>query len=100
MPRTFYVCSYGGCGSTMLCNSLRNFGKVEHVHSRSPPDHLQYIGTNNGGNSYSEWFNGIDIELDKLEKFVVIYIYRNPCYSIASRFLNPDHLEHIQTCKT
>ena len=29
----------------------------------------------------------------------VIYIYRNPSYSIPSRFLNPLHLEHIQTNK-
>ena len=26
--RVFYVCSSGGCGSTILINYLQNFGKV------------------------------------------------------------------------
>ena len=96
MQKTFYVCSYGGCGSKMLCNALKKFGKVEHVHSRRPPDHLQYIGKNNGGKTYCEWFNGIEIPDDKLEEYFVIYIYRNPCHAIESRFLIPNHLDHIQ----
>ena len=53
----FYVCSYGGCGSTMLCKYLSNFGKVKHIHSRHPPQKL----TRGGGNIYFEWFNTIEI---------------------------------------
>ena len=49
--KTFYVCSYGGCGSKMLCNALQNYGHVKHVHSRYPPDKLQYIGNEKGGKS-------------------------------------------------
>jgi hypothetical protein len=95
--RIFYVCSYGGSGSKMLMNSLRKYGNVEHVHSRNPPDKLEYIGRNGGGNSYIEWFNGIKIPDNELEKYTVIYIYRNPSFTIPSRFTNSQHLRHIQT---
>lgn len=43
MVKTFYVCSYGGCGSTMLCDSLNKYGKTVHIHSPKPPDNLEYI---------------------------------------------------------
>jgi len=98
--RIFYVCSYGGSGSKMLMNSLRKYGNVEHVHSRNPPDKLEYIGRNGGGNSYIEWFNGIKIPDNELNKYTVIYIYRNPSFSIPSRFTIPQHLRHIQTNST
>ena len=52
--KIFYVCSYGGSGSKMLCAALRKYGKVEHIHSRNPPDKLCYIGKQNGGNTYEE----------------------------------------------
>jgi len=99
MVKTFYVCSYGGCGSTMLAKSLKIYGNVEHIHSRNPPNKLQYVGLNNGGNSYSEWFNGIEIPENELNDYYVIYIYKNPINSILSRFKNPSHLEHIQIDK-
>lgn len=94
--KTFYVCSYGGCGSKMLCQALKKYGNVEHIHSRKPPEKLQYIGHQNGGNAYVEWFNGINIPEYKLKDYYVIYIYKNPINSIFSRFSNPKHLEHIQ----
>jgi len=95
--KTFYVCSYGGCGSTYLCERLKKYGKVEHIHSRCPPDKLEYIG---GPSTYREWFNGKEIEEKNLHDFVVIYIYKNPVKSILSRFdNNPGHLDHIQTDK-
>jgi hypothetical protein len=89
----FYVCSYGGSGSKMLCNSLKRHGKVYHIHSRNPPNKLQYIG---GGNTYHEWFNGVEIQ-GEINEYKVIYIYRNPVKAIMSRFSFPDHLEHVQT---
>lgn len=95
--KIFYVCSYGGSGSYMLCNALAQYGQVEHIHSRNPPDKLEYTGTKNGGNAYGEWFNGISIPEEELEKYHVIFIYRNPSFSIPSRFLNPVHLGHIET---
>ena len=97
---TYYVCSYGGCGSYMLCNYLKQFGNVEHIHSRNPPKNLEYIGSKNTSVPvYFEWFNGVKVPESDLNKFKVIYLYKNPVKSIYSRFLNPDHLEHIQCDK-
>ena len=91
----FYVCSYGGCGSTLLANSLKQFGEVKHIHSRMPPRQLEYVGDI----CYSEWFNGIKIPDNQLHEYYVIYIYKNPVKSILSRFININraaHLNHIQ----
>jgi len=97
--KTFYVCSYGGCGSKMLCQALKKFGNVEHIHSRNPPDKLEYIGNQKGGNTYCEWFNGIKIPEDEINNYYVIYIYKNPIKSILSRFHIPKHLDHVQSKK-
>ena len=94
--KIFYVCSYGGSGSKMLCAALRKYGKVEHIHSRNPPDKLCYIGNQHGGNTYEEWFNDIIIPEAELKKYFVLFIYRNPSFAIPSRFLYPEHLDHIQ----
>ena len=96
---TYYICSYGGCGSKMLMNALQKYGNVYHIHSRNPPVKLEYIGNENGGNSYEEWFNGVRIPENEINDYTVIYIYRNPCNAILSRFLIPEHLEHIQSNK-
>lgn len=40
----YYICSYGGCGSTVLMNYLSNFGNVYHIHDRYPPSKLKYVG--------------------------------------------------------
>ena len=96
--KKFYVCSYGGSGSKMLCNALNRYGNVKHIHSRKPPNSLEYIGNEKGGSpGYFEWFNGITIPDNELKNYYVIYIYRNPSFSIQSRFQNPAHLEHVQT---
>ena len=95
--KTFYVCSYGGSGSKMLGEALRKYGNTEHVHSRRPPDKLQYVGNKGGGRAVVEWFNGIPIPEDELKNYYVIYIYRNPSFAIHSRFQNSDHLRNIQT---
>ena len=96
----FYVCSYGGSGSKMLCSALSAYGETKHIHSRNPPNSLEYIGCEKGGNTYQEWFNGVVIPEEKLKYYYVIYIYRNPSFSIPSRFLNPKHLEHVQIDKS
>lgn len=95
--KTFYICSYGGCGSKMLCTALEKYGNVKHIHSRKPPNKLEYIGKEHGGTSYHEWFNGVVIPEEKLKNYYVIYIYRNPVCSIQSRFTNKNHLKHVQT---
>ena len=94
---TYYVCSYGGCGSYMLCDYLRNFGKVEHIHSRKPPTKLEYVGANNTVNPvYGEWFNSVEIPETELVNYKVIYLYKDPVKAIYSRFENPEHLLHIE----
>lgn len=95
--KTFYVCSYGGCGSKMLCEALKKYGTVKHIHSRKPPEKLEFIGRDNGGRTYIEWFNGVQVPENEINDYYVIYIYRNPVNSILSRFTNPFHLDHIQT---
>ena len=93
----FYICSFGGCGSHMLKEKLKKYGKVEHIHSRYPPEKLEYIGFNGGGRTYVEWFNGIKIPENMLNDIYVIYLYRDPVKCILSRFDTEEHLMHIQT---
>ena len=100
--RVFYVCSSGGCGSTVLFNYLKNFGNVYHIHDRYPPNELEYIGKENTNKEvYSEWFNGVKIPENELENYKVIFIYRNPLQVIYSRLAQPKgpnvtHLQHIK----
>ena len=94
--KVFYICSYGGCGSTMLQRYLNNFGQTVHIHSKKPPKELTYNGSKKSQYIYDEWFNDIKIPADKLHNYKIIYIYRNPVKAIYSRFTNPEHLEHIQ----
>lgn len=95
--KTFYICSYGGCGSTMLYNALLKYGDAVHIHSRFPPNSLEYTGNKKGGVCYHEWFNGIKIPHNELNNYYVIYIYRNPINTILSRFSWASHLKNIQT---
>jgi hypothetical protein len=80
----------------MLCEALRKYGESIHIHSRFPPDKLEFVGNRRGGNTYKEWFNGVAIPENELENYYVLYIYRNPAFSIRSRFDSPTHLDHIQ----
>jgi len=98
--RKYYVCSFGGTGSTLLANKLGYYGDTEHVHSRNPPEKLEHIGTKNGGRTYKEWFNGCVIPDDEVGEYDVIYIYRNPVFPIFSRFWNPKHLTNIEIAPT
>ena len=99
--RWFYICSYGGSGSTFIYNYLSQFGNVEHIHDRYPPDEISYVGSKNTtDNIYSEWFNKIKIPEDKIKNYKIIFIYRNPIDVIFSRFIsltgaNSNHLKHI-----
>jgi hypothetical protein len=98
----FYICSIGGCGSTVLFNYLSNFGNVYHIHDRHPPTKLTYIGNENSEEEvYSEWFNKIKIPEENLKNYKVIFLYRNPIQVIYSRFAqkhgpNKPHLQHIK----
>lgn len=100
----YYICSSGGCGSTILSQYLKNFGNVYHIHDRYPPDKLCYVGRENTDKDvYTEWFNNVEIPEEKLSAYKVIFIYRNPIDVIFSRFIQPTgpnttHLQHIK-CK-
>ena len=84
--RTFVVCSYGGCGSSMLSNALRKYGNVVHSHARYPPQKLRiFTLTGLGG----------EISPEHLHKFKVIFIYKDPVKAIYSRFTDKQHLKHI-----
>jgi hypothetical protein len=60
------------------------------VHSRCPPTELTHIGL------YDEWFSNIPIAKEDLSNYYVIYIYRDPIKAIQSRFMQREHLAHIQ----
>ena len=98
----FYVCSSGGCGSTVIYNYLSNFGNAYHIHDRYPPEKLAYIGKNNTSEDvYSEWFNTTPIPEEEIENYKVIFIYRNPLQVIFSRYAkrNGPHIEHLKHIK-
>ena len=96
---TYYVCSYGGSGSHMLCNYLHKVGHTEHIHSRKPPVKLTGVGNfkmsgygdyprhPNGEYNNKEWFDTTKpLSEDEVNKVKVIYIYRNPIRAIYSRY--------------
>ena len=73
--KVFYICSSGGCGSTIIFNYLKNFGNVYHVHDRYPPNKLEYIGKENTDKDvYSEWFNGVQIPEENLKNYKNVLI--------------------------
>lgn len=100
--KNFYICSSGGCGSTVIFNYLSQFGNAHHIHDRFPPNKLTYIGKQNTDEDvYNEWFNSIEIPEDKLQNYKVIFIYRHPIPVIFSRYTqkygpNITHLHHIK----
>ena len=98
----YYICSSGGCGSTILSKYLKNFGNVYHIHDRYPPEKLCYVGKENTTDDiYEEWFNKVEVPEDRLSFYKVIFIYRNPIDVIFSRCIqtngpNKAHLQHIK----
>ena len=98
----FYICSSGGCGSTILFNYLNNFGNVYHIHDRYPPNKLCYTGSINTNEPvYGEWFNKTEIPEQKLSNYKVIFIYRHPIDVIFSRFAlaNGPNIPHMKNIK-
>ena len=88
----FYVCSFGGCGSTALARYLGNFGsRVYHVHSRCPPPRLTEVDL------FTEHFTDAPVDERNVR---VIFVYRDPVRAILSRFENPLHLTHIECAPT
>ena len=92
--RKFFVCSWGGCGSKMLCKYLNNFGKSYHFHDRFIPNYITYpFIIRNKNWTYDDccYFSNIIIENYNIKNYTVIYLYRNPIYSIYSRFIKNSH---------
>jgi len=98
----YYICSYGGSGSTVLSNYLSNFGNVYHIHDRYPPKKLTYVGQKNTTKEiYNEWFNDVEIPKEELKNYKIIFIYKHPIPVIFSRFAqakgpNIPHLRNIK----
>ena len=84
---TYIVCSFGGSGSYMMIEYLKNFGNVVQIHDRNPPMKLTIPGCEE--NKF--WFSNIEIDESQLQNYKVIYIYRNPIYAIYSRFIHGPH---------
>ena len=98
----YYICSFGGCGSTVLSKYLSNFGNVYHIHDRFPPQKLTYVGKKNTTEDiHDEWFNSVEIPEDKLGNYKVIFIYRNPIEVIFTRFAQQQgpNIKHLQNIK-
>jgi hypothetical protein len=84
----YYVCSFGGCGSTALARHLGQFGeRVFHIHSRCPPPQLTEVDL------FTEHFTDVPVDARNVR---VIFIYRDPVKSILSRFDNPAHIKNIE----
>ena len=76
MVKTFYICSYGGCGSKLLTDALSKYGEVAHIHSRKPPDLLEYVGNHsaNNFNWHPEWFNGVKIPNNEINNYLKLNV--------------------------
>lgn len=82
--RIFYICSYGGCASKMLCRFLSKYYVVYHIHSRFPPNKLTSIKKTPLYKRY-EWFDYNNILNKKTKNLItVIYLYRKPSTSLLS----------------
>ena len=76
--KIFYICSFGGCASTLLYRFLNKYGIAFHIHSRFPPNFLCSIRKTKLSKKL-EWFNYSHILNQKdVKKVKVIYIYRKP----------------------
>ena len=83
--RVFYVCSYGGCASRMICKFLGKHYIVYHIHSRYPPMKLCSIKKTKMTGKF-EWFNYLNVLKKKYrDNITVIYLYRKPSTSLLSR---------------
>jgi len=90
---SYYVCSFGGSGSTMLCRFLMHYSSyVFHIHDRNPPTVLSELEWLPGRSEYS--FKK-DSPVSDPGKYKVIFIYRNPVEACASRY-EKEHLVNLE----
>ena len=81
----YFVFSYGGCGSTMLCSFLSQFGRSYHLHDNKPPKFLTDSTPPIPITSCTVRLSQDPARRLKNENCKVIYIYRNPAESKVSR---------------
>ena len=87
----FYVCSYGGSGSTMLAKFLSQYGTAYHIHSRKPPQQLTYpIDAR-----FIDNFSDVPVLETELARCHVIYIFKNPTQSQISVY-GAHHRVHLE----
>ena len=103
VDKIYYVCSFGGCVSKYINNRLQLTGHSYHIHSRYPPEYIEYVGrsTYMTGRSGDEHFNGKRVSEHDAKRSTVIYLFRDPRYAIMSRFQRDinkpmtDHPKHM-----
>lgn len=87
----FYVCSYGGSGSTMLTRFLSQYGTAYHIHSLIPPQYLTYpINA-----KFIDNFSTVKVPENELKRCKVIYIFRNPTSAQISVYCDY-HRVHLE----
>jgi len=89
----YIVNSFGGSGSWMLVNYLKQFGNTYHIHQRNLPKRLTYPDPD----PKKEKLSFQEIPLGELNNYKVIFIYRNPINAIYSRFDSKYHLLNIDS---
>ena len=84
-PQTiFYLCSLGGSMADWFAAHLEKYGTVHHVHSRTPPDTLEFV--NNGH------FSGTPVPPDELSNYKIIVLQVDPVMTIIESFQDVYHL--------
>jgi len=90
----FYISSYGGSGSWLLFNFLKNFGDCYHLHTRNlPPKKTKVTKKPFPSDEYFFEHGSPEPECDVF----FIFIYSRPQYSImSSRSYSPQHFSNIE----
>lgn len=96
--KIFYVNSYGGSGSYLLCEYLAKYGIAYHLHERKVYDRLRKASGKNTVKigQHLAHLDGKDISEDELINYYYIFIYKNPVNAVKSRFSGKQHLINIK----
>ena len=96
--KVFYVNSYGGSGSYLLCEYLSHFGLAYHLHERKVHDKLRKASGKNTVRigEHLAHLDGKNILDNELCNYYYIFIYKNPINAIKSRFSGRQHLINIK----
>jgi hypothetical protein len=92
-PRKFVVASYGGSGSRMLTNYLKNFGAAVQLHDRLPPVHLTKLtsditdcrGAQTEKYCFISRFSRQFVPPSTVSNFTIVFVFRDPIEALLSR---------------